>query len=193
MVDTCYNPVVELIGDIGFSLGRLRDSLRLALQQGGQTSPPWDFAGQRKVRQLMLEELQAHKDDDTEGHCLFPALMMRMRERDDRGLSSNEEGISWGAAVEKTALPGVKQILAIQFSRMRALSSSPLPATKSRADHCEELHRESRLAFCDKKAAGQLCCAFFFELLDLDLFPVLRLCRENPVASAMSHRAALPA
>jgi acetolactate synthase-1/2/3 large subunit len=64
VIDRCYNPAVELIGDIGYSLERLTALTRGTLS----INPPlWDFTAQQKVRKLMLEEFAVHKDDDTDG------------------------------------------------------------------------------------------------------------------------------
>ncbi len=59
-IDADYHPVVELVGDIAYSLQRLSDRFAGA-------PAAYETDRQRHWRQRMLEDLAAHKDDDTEG------------------------------------------------------------------------------------------------------------------------------
>ena len=60
-IDSQYHPKVELVGDIATTLAALAE--RLAVR--GPLA--CDLSSQRRWRERMLEEIAAHKDDDTEG------------------------------------------------------------------------------------------------------------------------------
>jgi acetolactate synthase-1/2/3 large subunit len=60
-IDSDYHPQIELIGEIERSLTALAERF-------GRAGPPaYDRARQRHWRERMLEDLAAHKDDDTDG------------------------------------------------------------------------------------------------------------------------------
>jgi acetolactate synthase-1/2/3 large subunit len=60
-IDGQYHPAVELVGDIATSLGAIADGL------AAQGTPVYDLSRQKLWRDHMLEDIAAHKDDDTEG------------------------------------------------------------------------------------------------------------------------------
>jgi acetolactate synthase I/II/III large subunit len=60
-IDVDYHPQIELIGEIERSLIALAERF----ERGGQ--PAYDRAAQRHWRERMLEDIAAHRDDDTDG------------------------------------------------------------------------------------------------------------------------------
>ena len=60
-IDADYHPQIELIGEIERSL------IALAERFEGVPPPRYDLSHQRHWRERMIEDLVAHKDDDTEG------------------------------------------------------------------------------------------------------------------------------
>jgi acetolactate synthase I/II/III large subunit len=60
-IDADYHPQIELIGEIERSL------IALAGRFEGAPPPRYDLSHQRHWRERMIEDLAAHKDDDTEG------------------------------------------------------------------------------------------------------------------------------
>lgn len=60
-IDADYQPQIELVGEIERSLTALSERF----ERNGK--PAYDFAGQRKWRERMLDDIAAHKDDDTDG------------------------------------------------------------------------------------------------------------------------------
>ncbi|WP_439814231.1 acetolactate synthase large subunit [Zavarzinia sp. CC-PAN008] len=73
-IDADYHPEVEVVGDIAYSLRMLRARFE---KQG---VPDYDFSGQRKWRNRMIEDMAAHKDDDTEGAIRPQKVLWDIRE-----------------------------------------------------------------------------------------------------------------
>jgi acetolactate synthase-1/2/3 large subunit len=60
-IDANYHPEVELIGDLAHTLWMLNEKV------DQEELPSYDLGGQRKCRERMTEEFEAHKDDKTDG------------------------------------------------------------------------------------------------------------------------------
>ena len=60
-IDSCYHPELELIGDLGHSLDAISQRL------SGAGNVQFDLKQQEAVRRDMTAEMEAHKDDDTQG------------------------------------------------------------------------------------------------------------------------------
>ena len=60
-IDANYHPRIELVGDIARSLAKLNQRIERA------GAPKYDVSRQARWRSRMLEDLAAHKDDDTQG------------------------------------------------------------------------------------------------------------------------------
>ncbi|NWG46328.1 MAG: acetolactate synthase large subunit [Alphaproteobacteria bacterium] len=73
-IDSRYMPSVELVGDIAHALWMLNDRLE---KQG---VPKFELSGQRKLRERMLAEFAAHKDDRTTGKIRPQKVLWDVRE-----------------------------------------------------------------------------------------------------------------
>jgi acetolactate synthase-1/2/3 large subunit len=73
-IDRCYHPQVELIGDLAHTLWMFNERVD---RDGGLE---FDLKRQRRIRQIMSEDLAEHRDDDTEGSIRPQKVLWDARE-----------------------------------------------------------------------------------------------------------------
>ena len=73
-IDLHYHPEVELIGDLAQTLAMLNERAR------AHGEMDWDLSREKQVREVMLDEFAACKDDDTEGKLRPQKVLWDVRE-----------------------------------------------------------------------------------------------------------------